>query len=436
MALSISVSWYNRYMSVISRLKKRFYFVAAGYFRFFANFAYRRWHPRVIAVTGSVGKTTMLHMIEYQLGEKAHYSHDANSAFGIAFDMVGIKGIRGSKLRWLYLIFAVPLRSIWYTHKEPFYIVEIDGERPHEAEFVASWLKPEISLWVAFGLSHAVQFDKEVKNGIFPDLATAISHEFATIPENTKKRVYIDGDISEMVESTKNIQVEVIKCYKNELKDYRVTPKDSDFTLKNITFHFNNPQPKDLAIQLVMLEKLSAYLKIELNPDFSGLKMPPGRSSFFEGKNGLKLVDSSYNAHLVSMEAILEMAREMKARHKWLVIGDMVEQGSIEKQEHEKLASAIISVKPEQVITIGRRTKKYTAPLLEKAKIKVFATTSTEKALGFIKGNSTGKETLIFKGSQYLEWIIEKLLKDPADAKYLPRRESGAKHRRAKRGLK
>ncbi|MBQ1528142.1 hypothetical protein IIZ77_00655, partial [Candidatus Saccharibacteria bacterium] len=97
-------------MTKIARLKKRFYFVAAGYFRFFANFAYRRWSPRVIAVTGSVGKTTMLHMIEYQLGSKAHYSHDANSAFGIAFDMVGIKGIRGSKFRWAYLIFAVPFR--------------------------------------------------------------------------------------------------------------------------------------------------------------------------------------------------------------------------------------------------------------------------------------------------------------------------------------
>ena len=422
-------------MSVISRLKKRFYFVAAGYFRFFANFAYRRWSPRVIAVTGSVGKTTMLHMIEYQLGKEAHYSHDANSAFGIAFDMVGIKGIRGSKFRWLYLIFAVPFRSLWYTHKEPFYIVEIDGERPHEAEFVASWLKPEVSLWVAFGLSHAVQFDNQVKNGIFPDLKTAIAHEFATIPNNTKKQVYIDGDVSEMVEQTKNAKANVTKCYKKELKNYKVTPETSDFTVENITFHFNNPQPRDLTIQLIMLEKLAKYLKIKLDPDFSRLKMPPGRSSYFGGINGLKLIDSSYNAHLISMEAILEMAKDMKTSHKWLVLGDMVEQGSIEKQEHEKLAESIIKVKPEQVITIGRRTKKYTAPILEKNHIKIYATESTEQALKFIKKHTKGQETLIFKGSQYLEWIIEKLLKNSEDAKYLPRRESGAVNRRKKRGL-
>ena len=52
-------------MSLTAKLKKRFYFIAAAYFRFFANFALKRWHPRVIAITGSVGKTTMLHLLEY-----------------------------------------------------------------------------------------------------------------------------------------------------------------------------------------------------------------------------------------------------------------------------------------------------------------------------------------------------------------------------------
>ena len=138
---------YNLCMSFVAKFKKRMYFVAAGYFRFFANRALKRWNPRIIAITGSVGKTTMLHMVEYELGNRAHYSHDANSAFGIAFDLVGIRGITGSKLRWIYLILAVPFRSIFYKHTEEFYIVEIDGERPLEAGFLAKWLKPEMTLW-------------------------------------------------------------------------------------------------------------------------------------------------------------------------------------------------------------------------------------------------------------------------------------------------
>ena len=148
-------------MTFAMRFKKRFYFVAARYFRFFANFSFRRWRPRVIAVTGSAGKTTMLNMIEFELGDKAHYSHDANSAFGISFDLLGMDGVRGSKWRWVKLILLAPIRAIYYRRTGEFYVVEIDGERPRETEFLASWLKPEITLWVSFGLSHAVQFEHE-----------------------------------------------------------------------------------------------------------------------------------------------------------------------------------------------------------------------------------------------------------------------------------
>ena len=79
-------------MAIIANLKKKFYFVAAGYFKFFANISLKRWHPRIIIITGSAGKTTMLNLVESQLGDKAHYSHNANSAFGIAFDVLGQRG--------------------------------------------------------------------------------------------------------------------------------------------------------------------------------------------------------------------------------------------------------------------------------------------------------------------------------------------------------
>ena len=125
----------------------------------------------------------------------------------------------------------------------------------------------------------------------------------------------------------------------------------------------------------------------------------------------------------------------MRTQHKWLVIGDMVEQGSIERHEHEKLAEAIIAANPEQVILIGRRTREYTYPILQKQGIKTKAFDEPKKALEFIQQNAKNGETLLFKGSQYLEWIIEKLLLNPADAERLPRREKAAEKRREKRGL-
>ncbi len=418
-----------------SKLKKRLYFSVAKYFRFFANRAFKRWNPRVIAVTGSAGKTTMLNLLEHEMGKHAHFSHDANSAFGISFDVLGLKGVRGSKIRWIWLLIAAPLRGLFYRHKEPFYVVEIDGERPHEAEFLAEWLKPEVTIWVSIGLSHAIQFEKVVAEGKFGSLSEAITAEFANLPLNTSKRVYIDADSKLMVEATVGIKAKVIPIKKSNLKKYVVYPDSTDFTYGDTTFHFNHPEPKDISFNLFVLQDLMKYLKLPFNPDFSELKVAPGRSSYFEGKKGIQIVDSSYNAHMISMTSILDMAKRMHAERKWLIIGDIVDQGSIEGEEHEKLAKLIADVKPDLVILVGHRTKKYTAPKLKELGVSAVATTDPRKALAYIEKHITGKETLIFKGSHYLEWIIEKLLANPKDAAKLCRREKAAVQRRKSWGL-
>ncbi len=418
-----------------ARFKKRFYFVAARYFKYFASRVLKRWHPRIIAITGSAGKTTMLNLIEHEMGKKAHYSHDANSAFGISFDLLGLKGIRGSKLKWIYLLVAAPFKAIFKRHKEKFYVVEIDGERPHEAEFLATWLKPEVTIWVSIGRSHAVQFEHEVKEGRFETLEEAITAEFATLPQNTQKIVYIDADSKVMKSATQGITAKVIPIKKTEIKKYVVYPDSTDFTYGDTTFHFNHPEPKDIAFHLLVLQDLMRYLKLPFKADFSDIRMAPGRSSYFKGQKGIDIIDSSYNAHLISVASILDMVQRMHAEHKWLVIGDIVDQGSITGEEHQHLAELIAKVNPEKVILVGRRTKKWTAPELKKMGISAVATSDPRKALEYIEKRLTGKETLIFKGSQYLEWIIEKLLLNPEDAKKLCRREKAAVKRRQSWGL-
>ena len=366
----------------------------------------------------------MLNLLEHEMGKKAHYSHDANSAFGISFDLLGLKGVRGSKIRWLWLFIITPFRSLFYRHKEAFYVVEIDGERPHEAEFLAEWLKPEITIWVSIGLSHVVQFEKVVKEGKFKDLSEAITSEFANLPAYTTKRVYIDADSKLMKKATENIKAKVIPIKKTLLKKYVVFADSTDFTYGDTTFHFNHPEPKDIAFNLFVLQDLMKYLKLPFNPDFSDVLVAPGRSSYFKGKKGIDIVDSSYNAHMISMASTLDMAKRMHAERKWLIIGDIVDQGSLEETEHKKLAEMIADVKPDRVILVGRRTKKYTAPRLKELGVSAVATTDPKKALLYLENHITGKETLIFKGSQYLEWIIEKLLADPEDARKLCRREN------------
>ena len=421
-------------MIFITKLKKKLYLSVANYFKFWSNISLKRWNPRIVIVTGSAGKTTMLNLIESQLGAKAHYSHNANSAFGIAFDILGMRGITGSKLHWISLFLQTPFRAFVYSRKEKFYIVEADGERPHEAEWIAKWLRPEVSVWVTLGRSHAVFYEQEVAAGNFANVDDAIAHEFSTIPANTRELVIIDGDNEKMLETTKNIEAKVVSVKKDALKSYEVYPDKAIFEFAKHKFVFHDPMPRDVTIQLVMLEKLMNSLNEPINYDLNDFRMPPARSNYLEGKKGIKIIDSSYNAHIISMTTVLDMVKVLHAPHKWLVIGDIIDQGKLEGEEHEKLAQLLLDTKVENIVLIGRRTKKYTYPLLkDKAKVQSFD--KPQQALKYLEKNLTGKETVIFKGSQYLEWIVEKLLAHPEDVSNLARQDEAHRRRRASWGL-
>jgi UDP-N-acetylmuramyl pentapeptide synthase len=127
------------------------------------------------------------------------------------------------------------------------------------------------------------------------------------------------------------------------------------------------------------------------------------------------------------------MYEAMQAKRKWIVIGDIVEQGEGEADEHAKLGKLLRAADFERYILVGRRTQRYVYPELDAAKTVTFL--HPKDAAIYLDNELTMGTTVLFKGSQYLEGIIEHLLLNPEDAARLPRQEVAAKRRRAKWGL-
>ena len=130
-------------MTYLYSLKSKLYFPLASYFWFFAKIQLLIWRPRIIVITGSSGKTTMLHLLESQIGEGAEYSHLANSAFGIPFHILGLKRVTFSLMEWPALFLYAPFRAFKKIHQKDLYIVEADCDRPGEGSFLANLLKPQ-----------------------------------------------------------------------------------------------------------------------------------------------------------------------------------------------------------------------------------------------------------------------------------------------------
>lgn len=425
-------------MFLVRWLKRAFYFPAANYFAFFARIRLSLWKPRIIIVTGSNGKTSLLNLLESQLGAIAHYSHHANSAIGIPFDILGLRRKTLLIWEWPELFILAPFMIFKKSYPEKFYIVEADCDRHPEGRFLANLLRPEVVLWLSSTRTHSMNFDYFVKNGKFPNVDEAIAYEFGFLIEKATRLSIVNADSELIIKQLTRSKSQIIKVSKKELSGYKVSLKGTEFVINGEKYYFKQLLPEEFFYSLTFTIELMKYLRIDKKINPSSFHLPPGRSNFFKGIKNTLILDSTYNANLSSMTTILNMFEKIESAGKWAVIGDMLEQGEEEEEEHKKLAEILSKMNLKRIIILGPRLRRYTYPKLQNLvdkKVGMETFLSPKDALDYLQKNITGGELILFKGARFLEGVIENLLGDKNDVKYLTRREKAWEIRRKKWGL-
>ena|SRR3989338_2012622 len=442
---------------MIKQIKSLLYFPIAYYFRFFAKIQLAIWKPTIILVTGSSGKTTLLHLIESQLQDKARYSHLANSSFGIPFDILGLKRKSLTPDEWLYLFLFAPFKAFKRPYKEKLYVVEADCDRPFEGKFLASLLQPNITLWTNVSRTHTVNFDYLVKNQDFKTVEQAIAHEFGYFLENTSDLAILNADDDLIKKESQRSKAKIKYISQKDLSDYKILKDHTEFKININDYSINLLLPKETSYSIQMTLALLDFLKIRPDFSFSKFTLPPGRCGLFKGIKNTIIIDSSYNATPDGVKSILGMFDQYPSDKKWLVLGDMIELGNEEKEEHERLGEFVSSMRLEKVILIGPRLLKYAYPRLthghpelvsgsrssriEMPKqvrhdtVQIIKFLMPKDALDYLMNNLKGGEVVLFKGARFLEGIIEHLLADKNDIKKLCRREKVWEKRRKQWGL-
>lgn len=412
---------------MVRNLKVFFYFFVASYFKFFATIQLRKWHPRIVVITGSNGKTTTLHLVESQLKGAAHYSHGANSSFGIPFDILGLQRESYSILEWITLGLKAPIRAWRKPYAEKIYVVEADCDRPGEGAFLGSLLKPEVVVWLSSARTHSMNFEKFSRR--FKTIDQAIAHEFAHFARYAREQCIVNGDEPLIMEQITNLRAHIIALKEDEqLRAHKMGLRGSEFAIDGITYTLPYLLPKVTWYSIAASLKLAEYFKIEPS-DFHAVSLPPGRSSVFKGIKGTTLIDSTYNANAASVGEILSMVEQIPLNPKWLVLGDLIEQGAQTKEEHEKIAHRIRGF--EKIILVGPRMQRFALPLLPGA----VGFEGPKEALLYLKENLQGSELILLKGARFLEGVAEHLLADKSDAGKLCRREEIWQKRRHAWGL-
>ena len=421
---------------MFARLKQSLYFPLAGYFRFWASIQLGFWHPRVIVVTGSSGKTTAIHLIEALTGNLAHYSRHANSAYGIPFDILGLRRTSYHPLEWLGLFLFAPFCAFRLPYAEKIYLVEADCDRPGEGEFLSKLLRPEVTIWISSDKTHSRQFDLVVERGEFRNIEEAVAYHFGFFAAKTTRLVMGNTDNPRIKKELERSRAKLQPLTLSELTNYNISLTGSVFEFKNRRVTLPYLLPKEIGYGVLAAYYLSDYLQIPFDDYFSAFELPPGRSSLLKGVKNTTLIDSSYNSNLASAAAILTMVKNLNPTPLWLILGDFMEQGSQEKTEHGRLASLVETMNFDRLIFVGPAVARDIFPRLsKKLGEKVISVERAIEAYNYLSEHLVGGETLVFKGTRYLEGVVEKLLADPADVAKLCRQEPIWKEARLKSGF-
>jgi len=108
-----------------------------------------RYKPRIIAVTGSLGKTTTKDAIYAALSPSLlvrKSQKSMNSDIGVPLTILGLENAWNNPFKWISNIVRGALLLVLPQKYPAWLILEVGADRPGDIRAIARWLRPDISV--------------------------------------------------------------------------------------------------------------------------------------------------------------------------------------------------------------------------------------------------------------------------------------------------
>lgn len=401
----------------------------------------KKYRPRIIGVTGNVGKTSTKEAVARALStglslRKSEKSY--NSDIGVPLSIINAKSGWGSPKAWLETLMR-GLGLILFRHEYPKWLVlEVGADRPGDIRSLAKWLRPDAAVFTCFA--------KKVP----------IHVEFFSSPaELFREKTYLMEAVRPGGIVVLNADDEEILNLKESLSGRRVVTfgmsKEADVrgSHVHISEHAGDIMPAGLSFKVeydgktipvrapgtagegavhAILAALALGKELDVNmlgmvDAFSSYQAPPGRLSFLRGNKESLILDDSYNAAPEAVRAALAVLKILKnPKRKIAALGDITELGGFTLEVHEELG-ALAAEFVEELVLVGPRAKFFG----EGAKKAGF---SEEHIHWFRESGEAGVfidkmllpgDAVLVKGSQAMrmERVVEEIMADPEKKKEL-----------------
>lgn len=393
----------------------------------------KRHRPILILVSGSVGKTSTKQALATVLNEKYRVrAHDGNhnTQFSVPTAIMGVEYPEDphSISQWRVALQAMELRI--NQEKDVDVIVqELGSDTPGDIAKFGRYLTADVAVVTAVSEEHMENFET----------LDAVAKEELSIASFAKLTVVNRDDIAE--DFSKYADTHTIDTYGlSEKAEYRlviepaspldgrigrlVTPEWGELT---VTIQLIGDHSLKCAVGAACVATKLGMTSQEIANGISKIKPVPGRMQLLRGVENSTIIDDTYNASPLAVEAALKTLFDVDAEQRIAILGSMNELGIMSAQAHEKIGLQCDPSKVEWVITIGEEAAKYLAPAAIKRGCQVKSFQSPYEAGGFAHKMLKPGAVILAKGSQngvFAEEAVKGLLHSTEDEEKLVRQSA------------
>jgi len=409
-----------------------------------AKILINRKKPTIIAITGSVGKTSAKDAIYTVLKDTVHARKSQksyNSEIGVPLSVLGLKNGWNNPILWAKNIFDGALAAFFASEYPEVLVLEVGVDRPGDMKHLTQWLTPDIVVLTRL-----------------PDVPVHV--EYFNTPEDV---------IAEKMQLVHSLKEDGVLIYNND--DERIREEIKNIRQQSFGFsryspsHFNTcgdhvvyKEGKAVGVECVLehigeevifcvygsLGVQHAYnyaaaiavgtqFDIPLFDASKALKKhtpPPGRMRIIEGTKGTLILDDTYNSSPVASQLALATVKDLTGVGKKIVVlGDMLELGKYSAREHERTGEQVAK-SADVLMTLGLRARKIAEGALENGMSEkvIFQYDDIDRAGHELLEMIEPGDVILIKASQGIraEKLVERLMLHPEQAKELLCRQDRA----------
>ncbi len=402
-----------------------------------AKILLKRTRPQIIAVTGSVGKTSIKDAIYEVCKGRIHVRKSEksfNSEIGVPLSVLGLPNGWSNPFLWIKNIFDGALIAL-HPHEYPkLLVLEMGVDRPGDMDKLTSWIRPDVVVLTRLpDVPVHVEFFKS------PEAVVAEKKKLVDALKPDGVLVYNQDD-EKVVEVAQGVFQRSIGYSRYSLSPFtasadKIIYEDGravgfEFLLTHldraILMRVNGSLGVQHAYNYAASAAVASVFSIDIDTVAEALRSyvpPPGRMRLIPGIKSTLIIDDTYNSSPTASERSLTTLGELKGvKRRIAVLGDMMELGQFSIREHERIGKIVPHV-ADILVTIGVRSRGFGKGALE-------AGMDPKNIFEFDNALQAGKEmqtfihagdVLLVKGSQSVraERFIEELMAEPEKAEEL-----------------